>query len=320
MVFGSCANTFYHIHNLFSDTKTSPELYGQLQLQTVLVQTDGTNICPESFASYTEYQAIKSGVALELKAKQLNYQLCIEQQLFEHILALATKCNWLVFVYDSECNSVNSQLLLLVAERLRGMLPKLAGPQFHLVQLQTTPSLWSDFYQSLDMNSRWLSIISYRYVFKVSSGSDYGANQTKELADFLYLLGISCLSALIEPRLPTLQPSNQTLFDSHSYCDYLILAGSIDPETATVHFIPPSATEFTADCVFLSLAIWPETEFFDTPNLNSREAHHHSSHSVYVFVEQLPSTLNTNHVLMLQSIRPQPEWQLQGYWRLLWMS
>ncbi len=201
MVIGSCANTLRHIHNLFADTKTSPALYGQLQLQTVWVHTDHTNSNPESCAGDTEYQAIKTGVALELKAQQLNYQLCIEQQLFEHIFALAAQCHWLVFVDAPKYNCVNSQLLLLVAERLRGMLPKLTGPQFHLVQLQTTPGLWSDFYQALDLNSRWLSMISYRYVFKVSREADDGADQLKELADFFVfawhqLLASFCLTTI----------------------------------------------------------------------------------------------------------------------------
>lgn len=319
MVIGSCANTLRHIHKLFADTKTSPALYGQLQLQTVWVHTDHTNSNPESCAGDTEYQAIKTGVALELTAQQLNYQLCIEQQLFEHIFALAAQCHWLVFVDAPKYNCVNSQLLLLVAERLRGMLPKLTGPQFHLVQLRTTPGLWSDFYQALDLNSRWLSMISYRYVFKVSREADDGADQLKELADFLYLLGTSCLPAFALPQLAALQPSDQTLCDSQSYCDHLILPGSIDPATATVHFIPPSAAEFTADCAFLSLSVWPETAYFAQPKLNFSEEHHHSSYSVQVFIEQLPDTLNTSHVLLLQSILPQPKWQLQGYWRLLWM-
>lgn len=325
---GSCVSTLNQLQQLWFDSKMSTELYGQFQLQPVLVQLRNQNTPPthndlNPHCGAERSGGIDAGDVFLLSAERCQHHFLIEQGGFEWLLALAKQCDWLVFISDSDVKSANAALLLLIAERLRNLMPEPHGPQFHLVQSERQSNQsanWADFYQGLDLNSRWLSLVRHRYLLQYQPQCPNKTSRQQQVAEFLYLLGMACVPGGIGPWLATELPAADLLMETQCVSEQLVLTGCLHVDAETVEFIPPATAEFNADTLLLSLAVWPEDKLLSQPELNCWLDSHHQVSGVYVYPAQLPKALTTSHVLMLQRMQPRPNWQLQGYWRLQWTN
>ena len=324
MVLGSCVSTLNQLQQLWFDSKMSTALYGQFQLQPVLVQlrkhdTPPTHNDLNPHCGADQSGGIDAGDVFLMSAERCQHNFLIEQEGFEWLVTMAKQCDWLVFISDSNVKSENAALLLLIAERLRHLMPEPQGPQFHLVQSERQanhPANWPDFYQVLDLNSRWLSLVRYRYLLQYQTQFPNKTSRKQQVAEFLYLLGMACVPGGIGPWLVTELPAADLLMETQFFSDQLVLTGCLHVDAETVEFIPPATAEFNADTLLLSLAVWPEDKLCSQPELNCWLDSHHQVSGVYVYPEQLPKALTTSHLLMLQRMQPRPNWQLQGYWRL----
>lgn len=324
MVLGCCASTIKQLQQLWSDSRISATLYGQFQLQPVLVQLlkDDASATPYDLNPHgvaEQSGGIDAGDVFLLSAERCQHNLLVEQEEFEWLVAMAKQCDWLVFINDTDAKSVNAALLLLIAERLRNQMPEPQGPQFHLVQLEhlaNQSTSWPDFYQALDVNSRWLSLVRYRYLLQYPPQFPNKTSRKQQAAEFLYLLGMACVPGGIGSQIATELPAVHLLMEAESFSDQVVLTGRHNVEAETVEFTPPATAEFNADTLLVSLTVWPEDQFFWQPELNFWLDSHHQVSTVNVYPEQLPKTLASSHLLILQRQQPRPKWQLQGYWRL----
>jgi len=326
MVLGSSASTFKQLQALWSDSKISAALYGQFQLLPVLVKlrNHGSNsthygLNPSCVADQSG--GVDAGDVFLLSAEQCQHNFLINQEGFDWLLTIAKQCDWLVFINDNSTKSADRALLLLIAERLRNLMPEPQGPQFHLVQPEcrvTLPANWHDFYQVLDLNSRWLSVVRYRYLLQYQAQLPNQTSCKQQVAEFLYLLGMACVPGGIGPWLATELPAADSLRETQFFSDQVVLKGYLNIDSEIVEFLPPATAEFNADTLLLSLTVWPEDKFCSQPKLNFLLDSHHQVSGAHVYPNQLPKALSTSHLLMLQRLQPRPNWQLQGYWRLQW--
>lgn len=328
--------------------------YGELKLHAlVLVPVEGAQS-----GSLADSAQRFCGMQLErISVIRLQHDWLVPAEAMTRIELLALQHDWLVFVdpqalahagpvsLREHLNSM-AMLQLLVAEHLHSALISSATlmssgttPAFIQCQWDNNPADWPDFYQQLDINSRWQSVIYCRWLLTYPAvpnqptRSVAGAQQQASgFAAQLYLLLLAGLPSDIGPWLNDLAPRYLTsasfasarLLTQPSWLDWHVLIGEATQARTdftyktepTIQYEVPSASAYNADVQLTAIAMQQGSLLDSSPLLNCQSHSHHLFSQLRVCVKQLPAQLPITHLLLLQSQRERPRWQLQGYWRL----
>lgn len=353
--------------------------YGELQLY-VLVLTQvaaaqsGANaladVSADALAGVTQQVC---GMQLErLPAVRLQHDWFILAAEMARIQQLALQQDWLVFVDPerlvhggpddrSEQPSSIAMLQLLLAEHLHAALRSCAPeanaaslttntrlsnaanpPVFIQCRWERKPAHWPDFYQQLDLNSRWQSLIDCRWLMTypaLASESARPAPSVQQQADYfaaqLYLLLLAGLPSVIGPWLDALAPRYLSYLSAEpptatprltkqSWLDWQVLPGIASPmhnevgehTQLAIEYQLPADCAYNADVQLTAIAVQQGTLLGSMPTQQELPCSHHLLSQLRVCLKQLPAQLPVTHVLLLQCLRARPQWQLQGYWRL----
>jgi hypothetical protein len=301
-------------------------LHGELQLQAVVL------CCAEHRASQlaAELQNSKVGCTdvLQLIAWRQHYDLYLATGDFSQLLVSARQQDCLLFIDDAAPGHETAQLQLLLAEALHAALPLTAKPLFIQCQLDLTPADWPGFYQQLDCNIRWQRLISCRWLL-ATPDADWMFQQdpahcSKQHLDWLagqiYLLLLASLPAQIGPDLNDFEQECNNTRGETRFQDWRVLpvlAKTGQSAASLVSFKVPSASDCTSDLRLTQISVSQGSLLDDSPQLNCTPQAHHLLSRIRVCLQQLPPSLPFQHLLLMQRPTPRPQWQLQGYWRLL---
>lgn len=350
--------------------------YGELQLHVlVLTQVAAAqsgvhaiaDVRADALANVTQQVC---GMQLErISVIRQQHDWLVPAEAMTRIALLALQHDWLVFVDPQEFTNAEpvalhdhlnsmAMLQLLLAEYLHAAL-RSGAPAANAASLTTNtrlsnaanppvfiqcrwahkPANWPDFYQQLDINSRWQSLIDCRWLMTypaLTSESARRAVSMQQQADYfaaqLYLLLLAGLPSVIGPWLDALAPRYLSAepptaaprLTKQSWLDWLVLPGiaspmhnEVDEHTQlAIEYQLPADCAYNADVQLTTIAVQQGTLLGSMPTQQELPCSHHLFSQLRVCVKQLPAQLPLTHVLLLQCQRARPQWQLQGYWRL----
>ena len=286
--------------------------HGALQLQTVLLSA--VNCSEPQVAAAVPPAEVQ---LLPLTVNPQQYQLQAALSDFTAVLACARQQDWLLFVDHATTGSLQALWLLLLAEALHARLPWQGKPQLILSQAEPSAGSWADFYQQLDLQSRWFSLIDRRWLLANQAGSQLTPTQVQ--AELLYLMLLASLPAEIGPTLPNSREHRSGAGAGGEWQDWHVLPAVVTPAatgSTCCGVMPPAVATLTADVSVTQLSVQQGSLLDTRPQPNCRPVAHHQFTQVAVCLQQLPPHLAHRQLLLLQQQRARPNWQLQGYWRL----
>ncbi len=325
--------------------------YGALKLHA-LVLTPVERTPSDTFAVTDPVQRFGDMQLERISVIRQQHDWLIPAEALARIELLVLQHDWLIFVDPqgfSDAAPVSlqehqqrlSMLQLLVAEHLhRALISRLTlkSAVFILGQCDHKSADWSTFYQQLDINSRWQAVIECRWLLSRPAVAIndrlpmLAEQQAEHFAAQLYLLLLAGLSSDIGPWLNDLSPryliaepaTTTPRVIQQYWLDWQVLLGEVSlphrdiscDTVPTMQYQLPASSLYNADVQLTAIAIQQGSLFADSPMLHGQPCSHHWFSQLRVCVKQLPAQLAVTHLLLLQSKRARPLWQLQGYWRL----